>query len=123
MGKEQNIVKSYKETTPNGKVENGGSIGTPEVGSGSNSKLSIPPSVSTPSIASIDSTTNTSPEKKKKSKKKKVFLSRLTWEKYCKYIAAISIWDFFGLQKYCLKQQNLDACFVHDLILILGDSF
>ena len=33
---------------------------------------SIPPSVSTPSIASIDSTTNTSPEKKKKSKKKKV---------------------------------------------------
>jgi len=72
LDKEQNIVKSYKETTPNGKVENGGSIGTPEVGSGSNSKLSIPPSVSTPSIASIDSTTNTSPEKKKKSKKKKL---------------------------------------------------
>ena len=38
--------------------------------------LSIPPSISTPSlspsVASIDSTTNTSPEKKKKSKKKKV---------------------------------------------------
>jgi len=30
LDKEQNIVKSYKETSPNGKVENGGSIGTPE---------------------------------------------------------------------------------------------
>merc|ERR1712110_333000 len=51
LDKEQNIVESYTETSPNGKVENGGSIETPEVGSGSNSKLSIPPSVSTPSIA------------------------------------------------------------------------
>merc|ERR1711902_233994 len=30
LDKEQNIVKSFKETGPNGKVENGGSIGTPE---------------------------------------------------------------------------------------------
>merc|ERR1712147_381371 len=36
LDKEQNIIKSFKETGPNGKVENGGSIGTPEVGSGSN---------------------------------------------------------------------------------------
>lgn len=30
LDKEQNIVKSYKETSPNGKVENGGTIETPE---------------------------------------------------------------------------------------------
>jgi len=34
LDKEQNIVKSYTETSPNGKVENGGSIETPEVSPG-----------------------------------------------------------------------------------------
>jgi len=70
LEKEQAVIKCYQES-PGGKMENGQS--TPEALSDSKtlSINSIPPSVSTPSIASIDSTTNTSPEKKKKSKKKK----------------------------------------------------
>merc|ERR1712107_442408 len=74
LSKEQNLVKHFQEQVSNSKVENGRS--SPEAPLSVTNNLSIPPSISTPSlspsVASIDSTTNTSPEKKKKSKKKKI---------------------------------------------------
>jgi len=76
LTKEQSLVKCLQEQAPSpAKVENGEATPSEAPGLESNSVSiqSIPPSISTPSIASIDSTTNPSPdsEKKKKSKKKK----------------------------------------------------